>query len=136
VLLVSHDIDVVRSVADHVVVLYGGRVLERGPTATVLGDPRSPYTRALLASVPHMDPARRGRPLPTIEGNAFSGVTLGCPFAARCPRALPVCRERFPEVTRVGGGHDVWCFNPPVDDGGDRPVEITPAAVKNEKTRT
>jgi oligopeptide/dipeptide ABC transporter ATP-binding protein len=104
IILVSHDIDVVGAVADRVVVLYGGRKLESGPTDAVLRSPASPYTRALLAAVPHMDPSRRGHPLPTIEGGGTVEPSEGCPFAPRCPRALERCREEFPTSTDLDRG--------------------------------
>jgi oligopeptide/dipeptide ABC transporter ATP-binding protein len=110
VLLVSHDVAVVRAVADQVVVLYGGRMLEAGRADAVLGSPASPYTAALLRSVPTMDPATRGEPLTTIAAGAIAST--GCPFAPRCPRALPKCHETFPEVDEAATGQRVWCWNP------------------------
>jgi oligopeptide/dipeptide ABC transporter ATP-binding protein len=110
VLLVSHDVAVVRAVADQVVVLYGGRMLESGPARTVLSAPASPYTAALLRSVPTMDPATRGAALGTIPAGPIASA--GCPFAPRCTRALPRCRDAFPDVAEPQPGHRVWCWNP------------------------
>lgn len=113
-LLVSHDVSVVKAVADRMVVMYGGRALEAGPTATVLSRPTSPYTTALMRSIPTMEPSTRGHRLPTIAGDSFVvGSEAGCPFAARCDRALEQCTEEFPEVTKVDDSdHYVWCWNP------------------------
>lgn len=110
--IVSHDIKLVGALADTVLVLYGGRMLERGPAARVLGSPRSPYTAALRASVPSLDPATRGRRLATIPGEYRRGTERGCPFRSRCRRALDRCADEFP-----GAGHDedagsYWCWNP------------------------
>ena len=116
VMIVSHDIGVVRAVSQHVLVMYGGRILEAGPTASVLGDPQSPYTRALMDSVPEMRPEHRGEPLPTIPQAMDQQVPdpAMCPFVSRCPRAIEKCHAEFPvgEVVEGEPGHMVWCFNP------------------------
>lgn len=109
--LVSHDMAVVEAVADHIVVMYGGRALERGPASTVLASPASPYTRALLESVPSLDPATRGRDLPTIPGE-FVPHARGCPFRDRCKNAIDACGEAFPEPTHDESGRTFWCWNP------------------------
>jgi oligopeptide/dipeptide ABC transporter ATP-binding protein len=85
-------------------------MLEAGRAAAVGGWPASPYTAALLRSVPTMDPATRGEPLTTIAAGAIAST--GCPFAPRCPRALPKCHETFPEVDEAATGQRVWCWNP------------------------
>jgi oligopeptide/dipeptide ABC transporter ATP-binding protein len=110
VLLVSHDVAVVRAVADNVVVLYGGRMLESGPSGAVMTSPASPYTAALLRSVPTMDAATRGTALGTIPAGPIA--SSGCPFAPRCARALPKCHDTFPDVDEPTPGHRVWCWNP------------------------
>ncbi len=116
VVLVSHDIGVVRAVANRIVVMYGGRVLEVGPTDAVMAQPRSPYTKALLQALPTLDPESRGHDLPTIPGETAGAAQIGCPFAARCPRALPECSTVFPQASG-DGTHDVWCWNPvPVEE--------------------
>lgn len=109
--LVSHDMAVVESVADHIVVMYGGRVLERGPAKAVLESPASPYTRALLASVPSLDPQTRERDIPTIPGE-FVPHAQGCPFRDRCANALETCADRFPEARTDTSGRTFWCHNP------------------------
>ena len=102
-LFISHDLVVVRHVADEVMVMYLGRVAEHGPAAAVLGQPRHPYTQALLAATPSLDPARRA-PVP-LAGEMPSPVAppSGCAFAARCPRAEPVCRAERPALRAVAG---------------------------------
>ncbi|WP_219415338.1 ABC transporter ATP-binding protein [Pseudonocardia nigra] len=110
-LLVSHDIAVVRAMADSIIVMYGGRMLERGPAAQLLTRPRSPYTRALLDALPSLDRGTRGAPLPTITGGSDGGTGTGCPFRSRCPNALDRCAE-FPPEDRDGAEHSYWCWNP------------------------
>jgi oligopeptide/dipeptide ABC transporter ATP-binding protein len=128
-ILVSHDVDVVKAVADRVVVLYGGRALEAGPVREVVSRPKSPYTLSLLRAIPQMDPGARGRPLPTIEGTAEGAAdSAGCPFAPRCARALDVCSSRFPDGAAVGADHHVWCWNPPPTDGEPWVPEPSPTA--------
>ncbi len=102
-LFISHDLSVVRHVADEVLVMYLGRVAEHGPAATVLGGPRHPYTQALLAATPSLDPGRRA-PAP-LAGEMPSPVAppSGCAFAQRCPRAEPRCREQRPALRPVAG---------------------------------
>jgi peptide/nickel transport system permease protein len=110
--IVTHDVRVVRAVADQVVVLYGGRVLESGPAQAVLGRPRSPYTRALLDSVPALVPADRERELAFIPPARTAPPADGCPFAGRCAREVDRCRRAFPLPAPAPGASTVWCWNP------------------------
>jgi len=93
VLFVTHDLGVVSEVADRVVVVYAGRVMERGPTEAVLEDPAHPYTRALLASLPG-----RGESMTPLQGSFPDPVDRpsGCLFHPRCPHAVDECREAVP----------------------------------------
>ena len=109
--LVSHDVSVVRAVADTVIVMYGGRVLESGPVDAVLSRPRVPYTAALLESTPTLDPERRGLPLATIPGD-FTPHAEGCPFRDRCAHATPSCTDAFPEGKSDEDERTYWCWNP------------------------
>src|SRR5690606_23917628 len=102
---------VVSAVADNVVVMYGGRALESGPADVVLKSPRSPYTRALLASVPTLDPESRDHDLPTIPGE-FTHNFGGCPFRDRCSNAIDLCEERFPDPETDSEDRTVWCWKP------------------------
>jgi oligopeptide/dipeptide ABC transporter ATP-binding protein len=110
-LLVSHDLNVVSWHCDHVYVLYGGRLLEHGPTEQLFRRPRQPYTAALIAATP--DLTRPPRPRERLHaGRARDPLAPGCPFVARCPQALPICSQRFPQTTEAGPGHRFACHNP------------------------
>ena len=92
-LFISHDIGVISELCDRMIVMYAGRAVEQGAVRDVLTDPKHPYTRALLASVPSKE--RRGERLATIPGRvpSLADLPTGCAFADRCPHAQPVCRE-------------------------------------------
>jgi len=99
-LFVTHDFAIAASLADRVVVLYGGRVAEVGPTAELLHHPDHPYTAGLLATRLSPD-SPRGRPLPSLPGEPPDprAHVDACPFAPRCPLVTPACEERLPQVT-------------------------------------
>ena len=104
VLFVTHDLGVVAQVADRVVVMYAGKVMERGPVGAIFDSPGHPYTRALLACLPG-----RGRPMRSIGGELPSPVDppAGCRFADRCPHAVDDCREGDqPALAPVDGRPD------------------------------
>jgi peptide/nickel transport system ATP-binding protein len=109
--LVSHDLSIVRTVADEVLVMYGGMVLEQGPTETVFAAPRSPYTVALLSCSVTLDQAEAGAVIPTIDEEGDQAVPAGCPFAGRCPLADDICWSRRPPLTAVAGRHRVACWH-------------------------
>jgi dipeptide transport system ATP-binding protein len=100
---ISHDLSVVRHVADEVMVMYLGRVVEHGPAAAVFAQPRHPYTQALLSATPTVDAAlRRERIL--LKGELPSPLALptGCTFHTRCPWVQPRCREAEPHLVALG----------------------------------
>ncbi|MFI7016328.1 ABC transporter ATP-binding protein [Streptomyces sp. NPDC050164] len=101
--LVTHDMDVVRGHADRVLVMYAGRLTELGPADEVLARPRAPYTAGLLASLPQNAPP--GRRLPALRGTppAPGALPPGCAFAPRCPLAADSCRTAQPEPQQVPG---------------------------------
>ena len=103
-LLITHDLGVVADICDRVVVMYGGQVMETGPTDRVLEDPRHPYTRALLECLTRT--TERKQRLPTIEGTVPErvGEQSGCPFASRCPSATDACLSgEIPTVDLADG---------------------------------
>lgn len=109
VVLVSHDLAVIRRLCDRVVVLYAGRVAEAGATTEVLDAPAHPYTRALLESIPR--PAVAGHELASIPGLVPDGrlPIIGCAFAPRCAHVREDCRGDQPEPRLVHPGHTVAC---------------------------
>jgi oligopeptide/dipeptide ABC transporter ATP-binding protein len=111
-LFIAHDLSMVRYVSDRTAVMYLGRIVELGPADDVFFRPLHPYTRSLIASNPHADPAsERTRPRPAPRGEIPSPVNLapGCRFAGRCPFAAQVCREKDPAFREVEPGRFVAC---------------------------
>ncbi|MFN3496732.1 MAG: oligopeptide/dipeptide ABC transporter ATP-binding protein, partial [Hydrogenophaga sp.] len=106
-IFISHDLNVVRHVSDEVVVMYLGQVIERAPAADLYARPAHPYTRALLASMPSLDPGKRTL-APPLTGDPPSPIDLppGCRFAPRCGAVADVCLARAPVLQ---GAHAVAC---------------------------
>jgi oligopeptide/dipeptide ABC transporter ATP-binding protein len=103
-LFISHDLAVVEYLCDEMVVMYLGRVMERGPSRTIYARPRHPYTKALLATAPVPDPkARRERIV--LQGDIPSPLNppSGCVFRTRCPHAIAACAETVPPLLEVDG---------------------------------
>lgn len=100
-LLITHDLGIVQQMADHVGLMYAGQLVEAAPAKDFFANPRHPYARALMRSLPGQ--SQRGRPLFTLEGRVPSLVNPkpGCRFADRCEHALSVCREETPELVSL-----------------------------------
>jgi oligopeptide transport system ATP-binding protein len=111
IIWITHDLGLVAGIADRVMVMYGGQIVEHGPVRALFADPRHPYTRALLGTVPSVTGPRERR-LRTIEGRppSLSAAPSACSFAARCPHVFNRCRVENPARRPVGPGHDVACF--------------------------
>ena len=115
-LFISHDLNVVQYISDQVMVMYLGKIVEMGPVQAVYEHPAHPYTRALLASMPSMDPRRRTRAAP-IVGDPPSPIDppSGCRFRTRCPHAVDVCSQHEPLFQPVGAAtHKAACHRIPV----------------------
>ena len=108
---ISHNLSVVEHIADRVMVMYLGRVVEFAPKATLFAQPRHPYTRALLSATPSLDAARRARKI-RITGELPSPLNppAGCAFHKRCPHATARCTEEVPALREVDG-HQVACHH-------------------------
>jgi len=108
-LFITHNLAVVEYIAHEVAVMYLGRIVERGPAAELLRDPKHPYTQALLSAAPEIDGARK---VIRLAGELPSPAQppQGCHFHPRCPQARPACRESAPATVPVGPGHWVRCL--------------------------
>ncbi len=122
IILITHDLGVVAEVADEVLVMYAGRVVERAPVQALFDTPQHPYTVGLLGSIPRLDGQRQR--LASIEGQVPSPLRrpAGCSFAERCPFADAQCRAAAPELRSVGEQHLSACWKAPLD-----PAVLMPA---------
>lgn len=112
VVFISHDLSSVARATDRVCVMYGGDIVETGPTAVVLAAPRHPYTAGLVAARPRIDAGRERRArMATIEGvvPALADLTAGCRFAGRCQSEMPHCSGERPRVTVSAHGRTLSC---------------------------
>ena len=105
-LFISHDLSLVEYISDRIAVMYLGRIVETGPKAEVFTNPRHPYTRALMASVPDPNPRKRRHSAP-VQGETPSALDPpgGCAFHPRCPFAIDECRRLIPELKSVDATH-------------------------------
>jgi oligopeptide/dipeptide ABC transporter ATP-binding protein len=126
IMLITHDLGVVAEMADEVVVMYSGKVVERGDVRTIFGSPHHPYTKGLLLSIPRLD--ERVDRLAVIKGTVPSPYNLpsGCLFKRRCPYRMKVC-DTAPPFRQIGENHLSRCWLTPAgeapDVGADAPPE-------------
>ena len=115
IMLITHDLGVIAELADDVIVMYAGKIVERAPVAAIFDDPQHPYTVGLLGSIPklHLSQDR----LAAIEGVVPNPQALpaGCRFNPRCPFADEKCRSAEPPLAEVRTGHEVACWKAPLD---------------------
>ena len=111
-LFISHDLSVVRHIADRIAVMYLGRLVEVGPAAGLWSAPLHPYTEALLSAVPSTVPERRRTRMP-LDGDLPSPLDppSGCRFRTRCPKATAVCAAEAPPMRRYAAGHYAACHH-------------------------
>jgi peptide/nickel transport system ATP-binding protein len=108
--LISHDLNVIEYVSDRVIVLYLGKIVEVGPATALIGAPKHPYTQALFASAPSLDPSQRlARPPVTGDPPNPIDPPSGCRFRTRCPLAMPECAESEPLLREVALRHSAAC---------------------------
>ncbi len=112
ILLITHDMGVVAHMCNRVAVMYAGRIVEFSDVFTIFSKPAHPYTEGLLHSLPRLG-AKRNR-LESIEGQPpqLNRLPEGCAFRPRCRHAISRCGQEAPELTSVGEGHTIRCFNP------------------------
>lgn len=111
IILITHDLGVVADVCSRIVVMYGGVVVETGTTEDIFYRTKHPYTFGLLKSVPNPNDMVKGKLIP-IEGYPpdLLNPPVGCPFAARCNKAMKICTKKQPPMYKVGDGHKVACW--------------------------
>lgn len=111
-IFITHDLGVIAEVADEVAVMYLGRIVEKAPVKEIFGNPKHPYTQALLTSIPRIDTQPRER-LPSIKGSIPhpQNRPSGCPFHPRCPAFIAgTCDVKEPQLAGVGENHQASCF--------------------------
>lgn len=110
IILITHDLGVIAEMVEEVIVMYAGKIVERTDVRSLFRDPKHPYTRGLLGSLPKLH-EKQDR-LQTIEGVVPSPFNMptGCRFHPRCEFARDICRAEQPELLDVGGGHEAACF--------------------------
>lgn len=110
-LFISHDLSVIRYISDRIAVMYLGEIVEIGATEDIFQHPKHPYTRALLSSVPELNPQSQKDTI-TLKGELPSpdNIPTGCKFNTRCPYAMDICRCEVPQETEFENSHCCKCF--------------------------
>lgn len=113
-ILITHDLGVVAEMCDHVVVMYAGKVVESGTVFEIFENPKHPYTKGLLESIPHFESGQRLERLKTIPGLVPSLLHLpkGCRFQDRCPNKKSDCEASIPNLESLSQTHSVACYHP------------------------
>jgi peptide/nickel transport system ATP-binding protein/oligopeptide transport system ATP-binding protein len=109
VIWITHDLGVIAGLADRVVVMYGGRIVEVAPVKPLYGTPQHPYTQGLLRSLPRLDSDQELESIPGTPPNMYTEPT-SCSFAPRCKFAFDKCTTEIPPLVTVGDGHEVACW--------------------------
>ncbi len=110
IILITHDLGIVADMADDVIVMYGGKIVEQGSVYNIFNAPRHPYTKGLIRSLPDLN--KKGEKLIPIQGNPIDLLNLpkGCAFAPRCESCMKVCINHMPEEHSTEDGHKVSCW--------------------------
>ena len=111
IIWITHDLGIIAGIADRVIVMYAGHIVETAPVHAVYADPRHPYTAGLLSSLPRLDEGR-GRKLTPIEGLPPDLIDMesGCPFLPRCGFRQDICLQERPGLRYVEVGHEIACW--------------------------
>ena len=130
IILITHDLGVVADIANEIIVMYAGKIVEKGNCRDIFYHPKHPYTWALLKSVPRVDYEEK-QALVTIEGSIpdMTNPPKGCAFCSRCPYAMNICNEYEPPNTEFADGHEVCCWL--MDERAD--LNGVPEAIRRQK---
>ena len=111
ILLITHNLGIVAQMADRILIMYGGHLVESGSVQDIFYRPAHPYTRSLIDSVPQKNMSRSRR-LVSIPGTPpdLRRAYTGCPFLNRCPRRMQICAQGFPDATQIAGDHQCHCY--------------------------
>ncbi|MCY6960365.1 MULTISPECIES: ABC transporter ATP-binding protein [Clostridium] len=111
IILITHDLGVVASIAHKIQVMYAGQIIERATTDELFDNPKHPYTWALLQSVPRLETKNKDT-LYSLRGTPPDLIKppVGCPFASRCEYCMKICKEQMPEATKLTDTHEVSCW--------------------------
>ena len=125
IILITHDLGVVANLADHVAVMYAGKVVEKGTVRDIFYNPGHPYTKALLKSLPTID-TKKEEQLVSIPGTPpdLYAPPQGCGFASRCECCMKICRSNQPPVFQVSEGHTASCWRLHPDSPGDKEEKV------------
>jgi oligopeptide/dipeptide ABC transporter ATP-binding protein len=109
-ILITHDLSVARYLAERIIILYRGRIVEEAPTETLLNRPFHPYTEALLAAIPRIEPNRKRKRQSVDQVHVENVQNNGCIFLHRCPKRIGICEVKHPEMIDVGSRHRAACY--------------------------
>jgi peptide/nickel transport system ATP-binding protein len=123
-LIITHDLGVIAELADEVIVMYAGQIVESAPVQALFADPQHPYTIGLLGSIPRLDVSASACPPSRAGAQPGQPAGRGCRFAPRCPFADARCHASQPPLRSIGPGHQVACWKAPVELAGAPTQEL------------
>ncbi|KOA20223.1 oligopeptide transport ATP-binding protein OppD [Clostridium homopropionicum DSM 5847] len=139
IIMITHDLGVVADIAQRIMVMYGGKIVEKGTVNDIFYNSRHPYTWGLLKSVPRLDIDKEDERLASIEGTPpdLFAPPKGCPFADRCEHAMKICREDMPPIFDIKEGHQSACWlNHPDAPVVEAPINKPHRGIAGEKGGT